>query len=114
MLLLRNAAAVALVFSLAACSLTEPRDERVVITGNAPSSESSRCALAVWAIGSHVTPQARVVEGAFRESFVIYPNRRGHGVSLACGGVGEVAMRTFKYGRDVNEGGQVPLDGHAP
>jgi hypothetical protein len=93
----------------------EPSDEHVVITGNAPSSESSRCVLYVGAIGSHVIPQGRVVEGAFKESFVIYRNRRGHRVSLACGGgVGVVAERTFKYGRDVNEGGEVPLDGHAP
>ena len=93
---------------------TWPRDGLVVISGNAPSSDASRCSVAVGAIGGSVQPQARPVEGAFRESFVIYPSHRGHRASLQCGGVGLLAERKFKYGRDVGIGGEIRLDGHVP
>ena len=118
MLLFRTAAAAAaaaaLSLSLAACVFSWPRDGLVVITGYAPTTDTSRCALSVGPIGGHITPQARVVEGAFRESFVIYPSLHGHRASLACGTVGLLAERTFKYGRDVTIGGEIRLDGYAP
>ena len=114
MLLLRNVAAAVSPFILAACVFTWPRDGLVVISGNAPSSDASRCSVAVGAIGGSVQPQARPVEGAFRESFVIYPSHRGHRASLQCGGVGLLAERKFKYGRDVGIGGEIRLDGHVP
>ena len=114
MLLFRNAAALTPTFLFAACVFTGPRDGVVVITGNAPTSETSRCTVALRAIGVKVRPQERPVEGLFKETFVINPNRRGHSASLQCGGVGLIAERTFKYGRDVKIGGEIPLDGHAP
>ena len=114
MLLVRNAAVLVPSFLLSSCVFMGPRDGVVVITGNAPTSETSRCTVALRAIGVKVRPQERPVEGIFSETFVINPNRRGHSASLQCGGVGLIAERTFKYGRDVDIGGVVPLDGHAP
>ena len=86
----------------------------MVITGYAPTSETSHCIIELRTVGVKVRPQARPVEGIFKESFVIYPNRRGHRASLQCGGVGLIAERTFTYGKDVKLGGEIPLDGHAP
>ena len=114
MLLLRSVAAFTPSLFLSACVLGWPRDGLVVISGYAPTSETSRCTLAVGPIGGGVKPQARPVEGPFKESFVIYPSHHGHRASLQCGAVGLVAERTFKYGRDVNIGGEIRLDGHAP
>jgi hypothetical protein len=95
------------------CIFMEPRDGMVVITGNAPSE--ARCTVAVGPIGGRERPTEREVAAQFKETFVVHPNRRGHRASLQCGsGVGLVAERTFKYGQDVDIGGEIPLDGHAP
>jgi hypothetical protein len=110
----RIAAACISIVSLAGCALIESGEERVVVTGTAPSTETSKCDVSVAAIGGHIPPEARAVEGAFRESFVINHSRRGHRAILQCGGVGLVAERTFKYGRDVSGDGEVPLVGRGP
>ena len=90
-----------------------PRDGVVVVTGLAPGG--ARCTVAMGPVGGRERPSEREVSGQFKETFVVHPNRRGHRASLQCGsGVGLVAERTFKYGRDVEIGGEVPLDGHAP
>jgi hypothetical protein len=100
---------------LSACVFMGPRDGLVVLTGNAPTSVGARCTVALGPVGGSARPQEREVVGHFKESFVVNPNRRGHRASLVCGGgVGVVAERLFKYGRDVDIGGELPLDGHAP
>jgi hypothetical protein len=100
-------------FVLSGCIFAGPREGMVVLTGNAPSG--ARCTVALSPIGGRERPSEREVVAQFKESFVVHPNRRGHRASLQCGsGVGLVAERTFKYGQDVNVGGEIPLDGHAP
>jgi hypothetical protein len=110
--LARYIAALTPILFLVACVPMGPRDGLVVITGIAPS-ESSWCEVEVAAVGSKSEPQWRRVSGAFRESFVISPNRRGHRAALECGGK-LVAERTFKYGRDIEIGGEIALDRPAP
>ena len=98
---------------LSGCIFAGPRDGVVVLTGSAPSG--ARCTVALDPIGGRDRPSEREVVAQFKESFVVHPNRRGYRASLQCGsGVGLVAERTFKYGRDVGIGGEIPLDGHAP
>ena len=113
--MIRNVAAVVPLFVLSACVFFGPRDGLVVVTGKAPTLTGTRCTVAVGPFGSNQRPQEREVEGSFKESFVVNPHLRGHFASLQCGsGVGLVAERRFKYGRDVEFGGEVPLDGRAP
>jgi hypothetical protein len=111
----RNVAAVVPLSLLSACAFLGPRDGLVVVTGKAPTSEGTRCTVAVGPLSGNQRPQEREVEGSFKESFVVNRHFRGHFASLQCGsGVGLVAERRFKYGRYVEVGGEVPLDGRAP
>jgi hypothetical protein len=111
----RKAFAAIVPVVVSGCIFMGPRDGVVVITGNAPSTEGSRCTVAVGPNGGRERPSEREVVGQFKETFVVHPNRRGHHASLQCGGgVGVISKRTFRYGRDVDIGGEIPLDGHAP
>jgi hypothetical protein len=115
MLALPKVAAVALLIVVSGCVFMGQRDGVVVLTGEAPSTEASRCTVAIWPIGGNERQPERAVAGQFRETFVVHPNRRGHRASLRCGGgVGLIAERTFRYLRDVDAGGEIPLVGHAP
>jgi hypothetical protein len=44
---------------------------------------------------------------------MVHPSRKGHRADLICGG-NLVVSRLFKYGRDVNFGGDLPIAGGAP
>ena len=99
---------------LSACVFFGPRDGLVVVTGVAPTSEGTRCTVAVGPFRGNNRPREREVWGSFKESFVVNRHWRGHFASLQCGGgIGLVAERRFKYGRDIEFGGEVPLDGSA-
>jgi hypothetical protein len=86
-------------------------DGVVQVTGTAPAS--SGCNVAVYPVGSQPRAAAVAVSGTFRTEFVVYPSRKGHAATLECAGT-IVARRQFVYGRDVDVGGEVSLDGHAP
>jgi len=84
-----------------------PGDGVFVAVGSTPTD--APCLLTVIPVGSQASPKSRTVSGEFRERFIINPNRRGHRLALTCDNT-EVASRMFKYGRDVDFGGEVALN----
>lgn len=84
-----------------------PGDGKFVAVGATPTD--APCEVAVEPIGKNNSKRAKAVTGAFRESFIINPNRKGHRLTLTCDNA-VVASRTFKYGREVGFGGEVALD----
>lgn len=87
-----------------------PAHGLVEVAGSTPADEACELSLApVGASGS----TSRQVAGPFRETFMISHSRGGHRAQLSCGG-SIVSTRTFKYGRDVQIGGELLLTGDAP
>ena len=84
-----------------------PADGVFTAVGSTPTD--APCQLTVIPVGSQAKPQSRTVSGTFRERFIINPNRKGHRLALTCDNT-EVASRVFKYGRDVNIGGEVAIN----
>jgi hypothetical protein len=87
-----------------------PSDGLMFVAGATPSG--SACTLSLAPVGV-ASAEERVVAGIFRERFVVHHSRRGHLAQLNCGGT-VAASRTFKYGRDVRFGGELPFVGAAP
>ena len=88
-----------------------PADGSLFVVGSTPGPEP--CELSVAPVGASFEPTPRVVSSEFRERFMVHPSHKGHRVQLSCNDV-VVSSRTFKYGRDVNFGGDLPLAGSAP
>jgi hypothetical protein len=87
-----------------------PADGMVIAVGSTPNA--SPCELSLGPVEDSA-PQERVVTGEFREDFIVHHSGTGHLVQLVCGGA-IVSSRTFKYGRDVGFGGDLPVAGGAP
>jgi hypothetical protein len=109
--LLRQVVQLACFFTLAGCVPLGPRHGVIIVTGKVPVGASG-CSVAVATVGDTSEPRLVPVAGNFRTEVVINPSRRGHRAILACGG-SVVAERKFKYGLDVDIGGEVSLDGPA-
>ena len=90
-----------------------PRDDVVVVSGTAPATDNGKCLASLAQSDSlHVSQEIPVV-GTFREGFVVNPGRGSYVARLTCSGA-VVAQRTFRFGKDVKSGGEVPLVGTAP
>ena len=109
---MRNiASAISLLFLTGCAHWLGPADGIVYVVGATP--ENASCELSVAVEGSTAKPSAAMVSGEFRERFMVHPSRKGHRADLVCGG-NLVLSRPFKYGRDVNFGGDLPVTGGAP
>jgi hypothetical protein len=93
-----------------ACVPFGPRDGYLKVTGVAPAAD---CWVAVEQVGDGDSDRKVMVSGKFEAPFVVAPNRAGHKAVLSCGNQ-VVSSRTFKYGRDVDFGGEIVLPGTAP
>jgi hypothetical protein len=100
-------------FAMGACVPFGPRDGYLNVTGVAPATDVADCWVAVEEIGGSGSDRKVKVSGQFEAPFVVSPNRSGHNAVLSCGGK-VVSSRTFKYGQDVDIGGNVVLPGTAP
>ena len=96
--------------AIGACVPFGPRDGYLKVKGVAPTAD---CWVAVEQIGHGASDRKVNVSGQFEAPFVVGPNRAGHKAVLWCGGE-VVSSRTFKYGRDVEFGGDIVLSGTAP
>jgi hypothetical protein len=106
-------ATLLLAICIPGCALMGPRDDLVVVSGTAPTVGSGKCLASVALSNSLRAAQEIPVAGSFREGFVVNPGRHSYVARLTCGG-SVVAERTFRFGKDVKSGGEVPLDGTAP
>lgn len=88
-----------------------PADGILYVVGATP--ENASCELSVTVVGSTAQSSPSTVSGDFREWFMVHPSRKGHRADLVCGGK-LVLSRPFKYGRDVDFGGDLPVTGGAP
>ena len=105
------ATATSLLFLAGCAHWFGPADGTIYVVGATP--EYASCELSVAVIGSTAQPSRSLVSGEFRERFMVHPSRKGHRADLICGG-NLVLSRTFKYGRDVTFGGDLPVTGGAP
>jgi hypothetical protein len=109
---MRTYASVVSLLALAGCAhWFGPADGILYVVGATP--ENASCELSVAVVGSTAQPSASMVSGEFRERFMVHPSRKGHRADLICDG-NLVLSRPFKYGRDVNFGGDLPVTGGAP
>ena len=88
-----------------------PADGFFEAVGSTPAS--TPCQLSVIPVGASHSPRERTVTGAFRESIIVQPSRKGHRITLTCDST-VVSTRTFKYGRDVEIGGELRVSGSVP
>ena len=99
-------------FLLSGCAhLFGPSDGLVYVIGSTPSQ--TPCELTLAPVGATSGSGVRAVSGAFREQFMVGYSRAGHLAQLTCDGT-VVSSRTFKYGRDVHFGGELPVVASAP
>lgn len=109
---MRIVAAITAPFLLSGCMhWFGPADGVFYAVGSTPGG--APCQLSVAAVGTTADPREWTVSGDFRERVVINPSRKGHRISLSCDDT-VVAAHTFKYGRDVNIGGELTINGSAP
>ncbi len=59
------------------------------------------CQLFIAPVGSSGICRVWTVTGDFRQSVLVSHSRKGHIIALSCNNT-IIAMRTFKYGRDVD------------